>query len=141
LYTSISGIKKLLKDMNQNRAGNLVITVLLCCCFGTHVLAQETGWRVPSWADTSLRPFPVTKAILAEGKQIYATYCVACHGKNGNGEGAPGMTFEVQPANFHDREVMQQKDGTLFWKITKGHGGMPGFGTSLTEDQRWKVVR
>jgi glucose/arabinose dehydrogenase/mono/diheme cytochrome c family protein len=110
------------------------------CCFTIAASAQESGWRVPSWADTSVRPFKVSKTAIAEGKTLYSTYCVSCHGKDGNGKGAPGLTFEVQPANFHDRETMKQKDGTLFWKISKGHGAMPGFAGSLTVDQRWKVV-
>ena len=116
------------------------IYLLISCCFTLGAAAQETGWRVPSWADTAVRPFTITKAAVAEGKNIYSTYCAACHGKEGNGKGAPGISFEVQPASFRDRETMKQKDGTLFWKITKGHGAMPGFASSLTIDQRWKVV-
>ncbi|HUQ65393.1 MAG TPA: PQQ-dependent sugar dehydrogenase [Flavitalea sp.] len=126
--------------MNKNLSGATAIFLLIICCLTLPAAAQETGWHAPSWADTTLRPFPVTKSVIAEGKSIYSTYCMACHGKEGNGKGAPGMTFEVQPANFHDRETMLQKDGSLFWKITKGHGAMPGFATSLTELQRWKVV-
>lgn len=102
--------------------------------------AQETGWKVPSWADTAKRRFALTSAAMNEGKTLYATYCAACHGKNGNGEGAPGMSFEVKPANFHDWETMRQKDGTLFWKLSKGHGAMPGFGNTLTERQRWELI-
>lgn len=102
--------------------------------------AQESGWKVPSWADTAKRRFALTPAVIQEGKQLYATYCAACHGKNGNGEGAPGMTFEVKPANFHDWETMHQKDGTLFWKLSKGHGAMPGFGRTLSERQRWELI-
>ncbi|MEO8582667.1 MAG: PQQ-dependent sugar dehydrogenase [Flavitalea sp.] len=114
--------------------------MIMISCFGKPGYAQEAGWRIPSWADTMSTPFPVTQAVLKEGKKIYSTFCQACHGQNGNGEGAPGMTFEVKPANFHDHEVMRQKDATLFWKVTRGHGGMPAFATSLTLEQRWQVV-
>jgi len=131
---------KPLKDINKRVNGSVAIYLLISCCFTLGAAAQETGWRVPSWADTAVRPFTVTKAAVAEGKNIYSTYCAACHGKEGNGKGAPGISFEVQPASFRDRETMKQKDGTLFWKITKGHGAMPGFASSLTIDQRWKVV-
>ena len=119
---------------------SIVAIFILIGFFTIDASAQETGWHAPSWADTTLRPFPLSKAAIAEGKGLYATYCAACHGKEGNGKGAPGLTFEVQPANFRDRETMRQKDGSLFWKITKGHGAMPGFGTSLNETQRWKIV-
>jgi glucose/arabinose dehydrogenase/mono/diheme cytochrome c family protein len=126
--------------MNKKRISRFVLTILLSGVVGTNAVAQESGWKVPSWADTTLSPFTVNSAVIKEGREIYATYCTACHGKEGNGKGAPGMTFEVQPANFHDMDVMRQKDGTLFWKITKGYRGMPGFAGSLTENQRWKVV-
>jgi aldose sugar dehydrogenase len=118
----------------------LVLTLLLSDFVIMNVVAQESGWKVPSWADTTLRPFAITNAVIKEGREIYSTFCTACHGKEGNGKGSPGITFEVQPANFHDMDVMRQKDGTLFWKITKGYRGMPGFASSLNEAQRWKVV-
>lgn len=119
--------------------GKLVLAMLFYC-FALNAGAQEAGWKIPSWADTTVNPFKRTNAVIAEGREIYTTYCMACHGKEGNGKGAPGITFAVQPANFHDMDVMRQKDGTLFWKITKGYQGMPGFKTTLTENQRWKVV-
>jgi aldose sugar dehydrogenase len=126
--------------MNKKRISRFVLTILLSGVVITNAVAQESGWKVPSWADTTLSPFTANSAVIKEGREIYATYCTACHGKEGNGKGAPGMTFEVQPANFHDMDVMRQKDGTLFWKITKGYRGMPGFAGSLTENQRWKVI-
>lgn len=126
--------------MKKKQIGRFILSLLLSGCVFNSAIAQESGWKVPSWADTSVRPFPVTNAVIKEGREIYSTYCMACHGKEGNGQGAPGMTFEVQPANFHDLEVMRQKDGTLFWKISKGYRGMPGFKGALTENQRWKVV-
>ena len=124
----------------MNRKTGFIQLIIIGLLFTNSMFSQETGWRVPSWADTAVRPFAVTSAVLQDGKKLYSTFCVACHGKNGNGEGAPGMTFEVQPANFHNKVVMQQKDGTLFWKISKGYGGMPAFANALTADQRWKVV-
>ncbi len=126
--------------MNRKLAVSTTIMIVLCLFAALQVVAQEPRWKVPSWADTSVRPFAITNAVVSEGKKIYSTYCIACHGKNGNGEGAPGLTFQVRPADFNDKEVTHQKDGTLFWKITKGHGGMPAFEKPLTEDQRWKVV-
>jgi len=116
------------------------VAAFICVCFSLNGLCQESGWRIPSWADTMQMPFAVTSAVLKNGKNTYAIYCITCHGKNGDGQGAPGMTFEVKPANFHDMGIMRQKDATLFWKVTRGYGGMPSFGTSLTEHQRWQVV-
>ena len=98
--------------MNSQR---FVLTALLAILIITNAAGQESGWKVPSWADTTLNPYSATNAVIKEGSQIYSTYCTACHGKEGNGKGAPGITFVVQPANFHDMDVMRQIDGRLFW--------------------------
>ena len=124
----------------MKKTGIVSVILLLLISFQTKAQPKEAGWNIPSWADTTKRRFELTPAAVQEGKTLYATYCAACHGKNGNGEGAPGMSFEVKPANFHDWETMHQKDGTLFWKIAKGHGQMPAFGSTLTERQRWEII-
>jgi len=98
----------------MKKTGIVSVILLLLISFQTKAQPKEAGWNIPSWADTTKRRFELTPSAIQEGNTLYATYCVACHGKNGNGEGAPGMSFEIKPANFHDWETMHQKDGTLF---------------------------
>jgi len=104
--------------------------------FRTTVGFQEP-WKAPVWADTLKTPIPpirgtnawgermVLPSLLLEGAKTYNMYCVSCHGKNGLGDGAPGITFTIKPANFHDKAVTDQKDGAIFWKISEGRGQMP----------------
>jgi glucose/arabinose dehydrogenase/cytochrome c5 len=81
-----------------------------------------------------------TPSILSEGEKLYNTFCVACHGKSGRGDGAPGMTFTVQPTDFQDKVIKDQRDGALFWKLTEGRGMMPSYKALLSDDQRWQLV-
>jgi len=109
------------------------------------------GWTAPAWSDTLKNPNRTnaydtrvwgshTSTALTEGKQVYNTFCATCHGRQGFGDGAPGMTFKRPPANFHDKRIAEEKDGALFWKITEGRGEMPGFKETLTDKQRWQLV-
>lgn len=107
----------------------------------------QEPWRAPTWADTLKNPYPTRwgakvapQALVSEGEKMYNLYCVSCHGKNGLGEGAPGMTFDVKPANFHSKAVAEQKDGALFWKLSEGRGPMPGFKASLSTEKRWQII-
>lgn len=109
---------------------------------------NNSNWIAPAWTDSLKSPFPKhnyiewsgTQDVVVEGEHLYNNYCATCHGKYGFGDGAPGITFEIPPANFHDSTIGSQKDGALFWKLTEGKGQMPGFKETLTEKQRWELV-
>jgi len=100
----------------------------------------DQGWTAPEWADTLKQPYKPSYESLAMGKTLFNSYCISCHGRSGRGDGAPGMTFQVKPANFHDKAVMSQSDGALFWKLTEGHGDMPAYGQTLSTRERWHLI-
>jgi glucose/arabinose dehydrogenase len=100
--------------------------------------AQEP-WKAPASADALKNPLKPTMQVIQQGAQLYATYCVSCHDKNGFGKGRAARELEVKPANFYDQAVTSQKDGALFWKLSEGRGSMPGFKT-LSEDKRWALI-
>jgi mono/diheme cytochrome c family protein len=84
-----------------------------------------------------------TAASLQEGKDIYTAYCLTCHGCAGNGLGSYGGTMLVTPANFKQNPYRTMADDQWFWHVSEGIPGtlMPVWKKSLTEDQRWKVIR
>lgn len=59
------------------------------------------------------------------GKQIYKTYCVACHGANGKLKlnDAPDLTFSTM--------TLEER----IENITKGGSMMPAFGEVISEEQ------
>jgi glucose/arabinose dehydrogenase len=101
---------------------------------------QDAPWKAPASADALKNPLKPTAAIVTEGAKLYGVYCVSCHDKNGFGRGGAARAFPVKPASFYDQNVMSQKDGALFWKLSEGHGNMPGFKASLSEEKRWQLV-
>jgi len=57
----------------------------------------------------------------SEGKRLYLTYCSACHGESGKGDGPAAKALPAKPANHTDAAVMNQlSDKYLYEIITKG---------------------
>jgi mono/diheme cytochrome c family protein len=83
----------------------------------------------------------------AEGKKYYVTYCSACHGETGKGDGPAAVSLPVRPANHTDGSVMNQlSDKVLLEIISKGGPAvgkspfMPAWGTQLREKQIRDVI-
>jgi|SRR5579859_7155592 len=92
-----------------------------------------------------------TPQALAEGAQLYAANCAACHNATGDGMGVyvtstqahigTGMT--KMPADFTDASMMLGASPALLQgKIIRGGmgTGMPSWGPIFTEDQTWALV-
>jgi mono/diheme cytochrome c family protein len=92
---------------------------------------QPQGWA--AWEAAGLQ----------EGKEIYVNYCLTCHGCAGNGLGSYAGTLAVTPANYKQEPFRSMPDDQWFWHVSEGVPGtvMPPWKESLTEEQRWKVIR
>ena len=87
--------------------------------------------------------WPTFKASgLYEGKQLYVSHCITCHGCAGNGLGSYGGTLIVTPINFKADPFRSMSDPEWFWHVSEGVQGsvMPPWRESLTESQRWNVI-
>jgi mono/diheme cytochrome c family protein len=102
-----------------------------------------------------------TPAGLAEGKQLFAQNCAACHGETGGGNGvfakklsaagaasastmsgAQDMVMQT-PANFSDpKRLLGASPALLQGKILRGGmgTGMPMWGSIFTEKQIWSII-
>jgi hypothetical protein len=114
------------------------LCTLLFISFKANLSLQEP-WKAPDSADTINSSIPFTPQVIREGEKLYNTLCVSCHGTNGLGDGQPGR-YKIQPANFHSKQVSDQKDGAIFWKLSNGKGNMPGYGIALSEEKRWQLI-
>ena len=97
-------------------------------------------WLAPAEADTIKNPHPFDSLTVAKGAETYELYCRMCHGDAGYGDGAAGGAMDIKPANFHLKEIQDQKDGVLFWKLTTGRGMMAPYKEIFTAEQRWHLV-
>ena len=82
-----------------------------------------------------------------EGKKIYVTYCTACHGEKGKGDGMAAQSLPVKPADHTSGAVMNKlSDKFLVDLISKGGSAvgkssfMPAWGSSFNEKQIRDIV-
>ncbi len=83
----------------------------------------------------------------AKGKAAFEQYCVACHGKEGHGDGPMGASLNPKPKDFADKAYNRSlKDDHLVKTITEGgqsvgkSPAMPKFGGILKPDQVKDVI-
>ncbi|WP_198651384.1 PQQ-dependent sugar dehydrogenase [Dyella sp. C11] len=101
-----------------------------------HAHGQDDNPRfhhAPASTDDLRNPNANQANAVGDGKTLYGTYCASCHGASAQGNG------NVPP--LASAGVKKATPGALFWFITQGDvpNGMPAW-SSLTEDQRWKLV-
>ena len=87
--------------------------------------------------------WPTFKASgLYEGKLLYTSHCLTCHGCAGNGLGSYGGTLIITPVNFKTDPVRTMPDDQWFWHVSEGVQGsvMPPWKESLSVAQRWNVI-
>jgi mono/diheme cytochrome c family protein len=80
---------------------------------------------------------------LQHGKELFDRFCVACHGKEGHGDGPAAMAMDPKPADFHDLDHSAiYGPGEKYWIIGNGSGatGMPGFAREASPKDRWDLV-
>jgi mono/diheme cytochrome c family protein len=90
---------------------------------------------------------PTTPRELASGRQLYATYCVACHGPEGRGDGPSAAGFATKPFDLTDGRLMNPLPDEFLVNVIL-HGGtaeglspnMPPFAGYLGETQARDII-
>ena len=88
-------------------------------------------------------PLAVTPQTIADGKEAFGHYCVACHGMDGQNTGVPFAERMSPPVpSLASKEVQEYTDGQLKWVIDNGiwPSGMPGSKGILSDDEIWSIV-
>lgn len=88
-------------------------------------------------------PLPDNAQTLADGKDAFSHYCVACHGMDGQNTGVPFVDHISPPIpSLASPEVQQYTDGQLKWILDNGiwPSGMPGSKGTLSDDELWSIV-
>lgn len=90
-----------------------------------------------------VNPYTMTaqnaQKILKEGKEIYSSKCMHCHGEKGDGNGQMSLngTFVGVP-NYADRASLS--NGQMFYSIYYGKGSMGAHGSMLNKKEIWTLV-
>jgi len=88
-------------------------------------------------------PLPATPQTIADGKEAFSHFCIACHGLDGQNTGVP-FADRMSPAvpSLASPEVQEFTDGQLKQIIDYGiwPSGMPGSKGMLSEEEIWSIV-
>ena len=81
-------------------------------------------------------------AVIKLGRQGYFTYCVHCHGKQHDGNGTVGQSFQPLPGDLRSDKVQSMPEGMLFKEISYGIPGrrQPPLATTIDIQDRWKII-
>ncbi len=78
----------------------------------------------------------------------YNTYCVQCHGMDGNGKGVNIRDMSVQPRDHTDAKAMSARSDDTIFKVIKEGGPsidksvlMPPWGDTLSDDEIRDMVQ
>src|SRR4029077_17284058 len=86
-------------------------------------------------------PFPVTKEVLARGRERFNIFCAPCHSRLGDGNGfVPSRGFARKPPSFHITRLQKAPVGYFFDVITEGFGIMPDYASQISPRDRWDIV-
>jgi mono/diheme cytochrome c family protein len=107
---------------------------------GYHPFHYGTGEAEAIRAGVELRnPYAAAPAALRQGKALFETYCLICHGPEGKGDGPIAGKIPTPPSYLSDR-LLGFPPGRIFHVVTMGTSKMPSYAPQLTEDERWKIV-
>lgn len=99
--------------------------------------------RITIGNKTQKNPLPNTPDTLADGKEAFGHYCVACHGMDGQKTGVPFADNMSPPVpSLASPEAQRYTDGQLKRILDYGisPSGMPGSKGILSDDELWSIV-
>lgn len=85
-------------------------------------------------------PITFNEEVGKKGKELYGMFCVHCHGKTGQGDGAIVQNEKFPPLPVKFAPGLAIPEGKMFHTITYGKGLMGPHASQLTQEERWTLV-
>jgi mono/diheme cytochrome c family protein len=137
----------------QTVAANLfllgMLTASLSGCKATPPSKAETkfvNWskhHITVGGRKNVNPIAASEENIAEGKQVFGSYCTVCHGLDGQNTGVPfAATISPPVPSLASDEVQAYTDGQLKWIIENGifPSGMPPSKGEFSNEEMWQMV-
>lgn len=123
-------------------AGALGLLVIVSYTLAFTVAPNIPTPPVPFTARFAQNPTPDTPETIDAGRTIFQANCAICHGPLGLGDGPQAFLLQPRPVNLQ-LHVPQHAPGEIEYWITNGVAGtgMPAWKDTLSDTQRWEVVR
>ena len=85
-------------------------------------------------------PIPLTRALLARGRDRYRIFCTPCHGLTGDGVGIVVQRGFRRPNSFHIDRLRAAPVGYFFDVETRGFGLMQDYSAQIPPEDRWAIA-
>jgi mono/diheme cytochrome c family protein len=127
----------------------LCVLPLLAGCRATPPSKAETSvayWtkhHITIHGKKDVNPYKATEDNVAEGKDAFTSYCMVCHGLDGQNTGVPfAATISPPVPSLASPQVQAYSDGQLKWIIKNGiwPSGMPPSNGDFSEREMWEMV-
>ncbi len=92
---------------------------------------------------SDVNPVKATPDAIDDGKQLFTSYCMVCHGLDGQNTGVPFAESLSPPVpSLASPDVQAYTDGQLKWIIKNGiwPSGMPPSNGQFGDDDMWRMV-
>jgi mono/diheme cytochrome c family protein len=90
-------------------------------------------------AGSNRNPLPRDAKTFARGQQQFNTYCIVCHGPNGEGDGFIVPKYP-RPPSLQSDKVRGWADGSIYHVITMGQNLMPSYALQIAPEDRWAII-
>jgi len=106
-------------------------------------LVQGTKRRLTIRGRSDVNPLAPTSENISGGQSNFASYCMVCHGLDGQNTGVPFAQKMAPPVpSLKSDAVQAYTDGQLHWIITNGifPSGMPASKDAFRDEEIWQMV-
>ena len=106
-------------------------------------IASRVKQKITVGGKNERNPIPSTQENIEAGRKNFSSYCLVCHGLDGQNTGVPFADRMAPPVPLLTSVAVQgYSDGQLRWVIDRGifPSGMPASKGMLSDEQIWQVV-
>jgi len=93
-------------------------------------------------AALDVNPIPFSEEVLKQGKELFESFCIHCHGETGDGQGTVivGSLGKFPPPGAYGGPLKDLPAGQIFYSITYGKNAMGSHASQVNKEERWKLV-